>query len=338
MSNPFATIKTPNISLDAAGLVALADLSTLQARTALTGTSTLLDLLVLCPGIHLQQTAVDLNNGEYPACGAMTSGYVFRVENPATVYWLQNIGKTGHLTDVEVSKLNDDLKRSTWLASMLFSFHNSTMLSGAAYFAAVLWGTAVLILLGMTGDWWGLTVVLLLMFSRLCNIIIIRRRSKIGWKGAEEPGVKSDLIILLSQDRWIRMRGDVDDVKAVTSGQWLRDETSVESWITAFATIVIYFDAALASNVKQFGKILLLALLIGSVTLLAIVNAATKDLLMHGRIVKVVGKPKSYGRRKDLAQDLINQSGRDDWAIRMAMIVKESPTDVRNDGHQAATM
>jgi hypothetical protein len=135
-----------------------------------------------------------------------------------------------------------------WIDAIFLSQHYNA--AGAACFTAVLWG--VLILLGITGDRWGMTIVLLLMFPRLCYIIIIRRRSKIGWQGAEEPGV----IILLSQDRWIRMKGDVDDVKAVTSGQWLRDETSVDSWITAFATIIIYFDVALANNVKQFKKIL----------------------------------------------------------------------------------
>jgi len=75
----------PKVSLDAAGLVALADLSTVARRTALTGTSSLLDAFVLCPGLHRQQEAPELNGGEYPACAAMTTGYVFRVENPATV-------------------------------------------------------------------------------------------------------------------------------------------------------------------------------------------------------------------------------------------------------------
>lgn len=81
---------------------------------------------------------------------------------------------------------------------MLFSYHDATTLSGAAYFTAVLWGLAVLVLLGMTQDWWGLAVVLFLMLSRLCNSIIVRRRSKIGWSRAKEPGEKSDLIILLT--------------------------------------------------------------------------------------------------------------------------------------------
>ena len=55
----------PNISLDAAGLLALADLSTIADRTALTGGASFLDALVLCPGIHRQQTATELNKGEY---------------------------------------------------------------------------------------------------------------------------------------------------------------------------------------------------------------------------------------------------------------------------------
>lgn len=80
------------MSLDAAGIVALADIKTIALRTALTGTSAYLDTFVLCPGIHRQQSAPELNGGEYPACGAMTSGYVFRVENPATVLYLQKVG------------------------------------------------------------------------------------------------------------------------------------------------------------------------------------------------------------------------------------------------------
>ena len=57
----------PNISLDAAGLLALADLSTIAERTALTGNASLWDVLILCPGIHRQQTATELNRGEYAA-------------------------------------------------------------------------------------------------------------------------------------------------------------------------------------------------------------------------------------------------------------------------------
>jgi hypothetical protein len=91
-----------NVSLDAAGIVALADTKTIALRTALTGTSAFLDKFVLCPGIHRQQSAPELNRGEYPACGAMALGYVFRVENLATVLYLQKVGLTGQLTTLSV--------------------------------------------------------------------------------------------------------------------------------------------------------------------------------------------------------------------------------------------
>ena len=54
-----------NFSLDSSGLVALADLSTIAQRAALTGGASFLDILLLCPGIHRQQTATELSKGEY---------------------------------------------------------------------------------------------------------------------------------------------------------------------------------------------------------------------------------------------------------------------------------
>ena len=316
---------TPSVSLDAAGLVALADLTTIQERTALTGTSVLLDTLIICPGLHMQRKSPSLNSAEYPACAALTTGYVFRIENPAMVYYLQLVGKTGKLTTLTVS---EPLRGKSWyrrLLNTLFLLHNATPVSTIAYGAAVAWTVTVVILLGLSEDWWGLMVIFLLMLARLGNVLVIRRRSAPGWAGAPEPTVRGDLLVLLSQDRWIRIKGTVDDLKQVTSGQWLRDETRVESWITAVATVVVYLAAALASNIQQLGKILLLALLIGSAGLLAVTNVATKNLHMHGRVVKVQGKRRPYGRRLDLANALIEETGRDDWAIRLGMIVKNDP-------------
>ncbi|EKG18445.1 hypothetical protein MPH_04247 [Macrophomina phaseolina MS6] len=187
----------------------------------------------------MQQKAVEIHGGEHPACGAMTTGFVFRVENPATV----------------CRAIPDDRNHwGTWLGIHVFSFDNASVMG----------------------------------------------RNREAWSGAKEPGEKGDLLILLSQDRWICMKGLVDDLKAVTSGQWLRDPTNVESWVTAFATVIVYLDAALASNVTQAGKILLLALLIGSVGLLAIANASTDQLQMRGCVVKVQGERKAYDRRLDL--------------------------------------
>ncbi|KAF3909965.1 hypothetical protein ABW20_dc0106967 [Dactylellina cionopaga] len=318
--------KASSVGLDAAGLVALADIATIQERTVLTGTSSFLDIFVLAPGLHLQQKATGLNAGEHPACGALTTGYVFRVENPATVFYLQRIGRTGHLTTITVSKSFQDATWHTRLILTLLPLQNMNFLSGIAYFIAVSWGIAAFLLLILAGDWWGVTVFGSLMIARLINVIVIRRRSRLEWCGAAEPGVMGDLLILLSQDRWVRMKGLVDDLKAVTSGQWLRDEDTLESWFSAFATLIVYLAAALASNITQLGKILLLCLLVGSAGLLALANTATDDFQMHGCVVKVAGECKKYERRLHLANELIKETGRDDWAIKMGMIVKNKPT------------
>ncbi|KAK1713802.1 uncharacterized protein BDZ83DRAFT_763274 [Colletotrichum acutatum] len=62
----------PGLSLSAAGLVALADLQTIANRTALTGTSSWFDALVLAPGLHYQQAA-DSVAGTSGAVTAQTS-------------------------------------------------------------------------------------------------------------------------------------------------------------------------------------------------------------------------------------------------------------------------
>ncbi|KAF9879561.1 hypothetical protein CkaCkLH20_03104 [Colletotrichum karsti] len=62
----------PSLSLSAAGLVALADLQTIAHRTALTGTSSWFDGLVLAPGLHYQQAADGVVAGE-AAASAETS-------------------------------------------------------------------------------------------------------------------------------------------------------------------------------------------------------------------------------------------------------------------------
>ncbi|RGP64284.1 hypothetical protein FSPOR_8104 [Fusarium sporotrichioides] len=334
--SPSSPPATPDVSLDAAGLVALADLTTIEERTVLTGNATLMDILILCPGIHMQQKSTGLNGGEYPACANMASGFVFRVENPATVYYLQRVGKTGHLTTLNVSKIghpgangsDDEPPWYSQVRSALWSSFNTSAIATSSYIAAALWGVTVTILMGILHDWWGLGVVLMLMVARIINVVVIRRRAQPGWFGAQEGDVRGDNLILLSQDRWIRIQGLVDDLKAVTSGQWLRDPSLGESWLTAIATMVVYLAAAFVSNATQFGKILILFLLGGSAALLAISNSLTDKLLMHGYIVEPANsKPKYYKRRSELADELIKETGRDDWALGMGMIPSKGSSD-----------
>ena len=112
--------------------------------------------------------------------------------------------------------------------------------------------------------------------------------------------------------------------------------TFVESCITSLATVLVYVDAALASNVDQFGKIMLLIVLIVDVGLLAIANEFTEKAVMKGRVIRVKGKRKKYSRRLDMAEELIKETGRNDWAYRLGMIVKQSGgvTDDEGGGSQ----
>ncbi len=322
----------PKVSLDAAGLVALADLSTVAHRTVLTGTSALADILVLCPGLHKQQDAPDLNKGEYPACGAMTSSYIFRCENQATVLYLQKVGRTGHLTCLSVS--NNSEKQTGWMRVLdkVFDFTDASPIAVLAYSAAAALTVTVLVLLTLLKDWWAVAVLAILILARSINVVVVRRRAKISWKGEPEPGEKSDLIILMSQDRWIRMRGDVDDVKAITSGEWLRDLSFIESSLVAFATLIVYLDAALAGNATKEGKLLLLMLLFCSAGLLGIANQYTKILRMYGRSVKVEGARQPYQRRLHLTEKLIREIGTYHWALRLGMAETKDIDKLKKDG------
>lgn len=292
----------------------------MATRTALTGTSSLLDALVLCPGLHKQQSAPQLNCAEFPACAAMTTGYVFRVENPATVLYMQKVAQTGHLTTLSVSGASIDTQARLAMLAFSFGRDRASSISTLTYLLCVALTAAVILLLAQLRDWWALVVLSILILARLLNVIVIQRRAGVGWKGVSEPGVQGDLLILLSYDRWIRLQGAVDDLKAVTSGSWLREAKFWESSLVAFATFLVYLDAALAANARQEGKMLLLILFFASAGLLGVANEYTEVLQMHGKFVAVKRRAVPYKRRLDLAQELIKETGRDDWALQLGMI------------------
>jgi hypothetical protein len=311
-------LKFGNVSLHAAGLLALADLSAIAERTALTGSASLFDVLILAPGIHHHQSVARINDGELPATGAMTSGYVFRIENEAMVSYLQRIGEPGHLVTVKVEQFVATNLIMKWVKSSLLSGGRT---GSTCYFLGIASTVIAVTNLAMIRDFWAVGVLVMLMVARLINVVIIRRRSKMGWKGAEEKSVKGDLLVLLSQDRWIRIQGLVDDLKAVTSGQWLRNITTIEGFAAAFATLLVYGSAVLATNCSTIGSLYIASLLVVSAALLGLCNALTRTLQMFDRVVYVEGQPKKYARRLEMAKELIEISGRDDWAIGMGLIV-----------------
>lgn len=314
LTSQLQTLLPPSINLSLVPLLVLADFTLISLRTIQTGTSSLLDTLVLCPGLHKQSSAASLNEGEYPATAAMTTGYVFRIENPAMVHFLQRVGVTGSLVTLSVEAKKR--ARGEWITEFVFG---PAGLDFAHCLAALL---AFDVLAScLVGDYWALACVCLLILSRVLNMVAIRRRLAPEWHGAAELGVEGDLLVLLSQDRWIRIQGLVDDLKAVTSGQWLRDHRFVDQCLVDLGTVLVYAAVVVGSNASQKGALMVAALLLGSSVLLRLSNwRSEKTFNMHGRTVRVVGEPKKYGRRRELADELIETFGRDDWALQMGMI------------------
>ncbi|PBK82449.1 hypothetical protein ARMGADRAFT_1019628 [Armillaria gallica] len=336
----FSTSSIPGlITFESAGLIALADLSTVAVRTALTGTSSYLDILVLAPGMHQQQSAVKVNDGELPLACSITTEYVFRVENPATVSYLRHIGRTIKLVTAWVS-LSPPRRRDP-LTNPFCGIHTSIytdplFITGVRatllYFLCPVLTVIVVVLLGIIRDWWALGVLGMLMLARLINVVVIKRRSHdLRWKGKKQPDVYGDLLILLSQDRWVRLQGLVDDLKAVIEGQWLRDQTTEEGYAVGFATLLVYMSCAVAGNASTVGNLHIAFLLLCSAALLGLCNSSTQCFQMFNRVVRKCGEEKEYEQRLEMAKDLVRISGKGNWAVRMELMKPEDVDTILKD-------
>ncbi len=306
------------ITLESAGLVALADLPTVAVRTALMGTASWLDILVLAPGMHQQQSADEVNRSEFPQTSSLTNGYVFRVENPATVSYLQRIGRTGYLVTALVEQKPQPEPNNTPKNSYIdtsspryHTFYIAGVFVALLYLLCPILTIVVFALVGSIKDWWALAVMGMLVLSRTINVFVIKRRASdsANWKGApEEKDKEGDLLVVLSQDRWVRLRGKLSDVKRVTAGQWLRDEDRVESLAAGFATLLVYAAAALAGNASTTGSLLIALLLLCSVALLALCNSLTHRLQMYDCFVQEdKSLRRHYKRRLQMVKALVEE-------------------------------
>lgn len=160
-----------NVALSSAGLIALAELKTIPRRTAISGTSSVLDTLVLCPGIHRQQDATSLNGGEYPITANITTNYVFRTENQATVAYFQSVGKTGHLTPLRVRPAP---RKYSGLHTLLGLIGPAS--AQGSYLATVFTTLLAFAFVVVIKDFWMMSIFLMLMGARLLNMMIIRKR------------------------------------------------------------------------------------------------------------------------------------------------------------------
>jgi hypothetical protein len=329
-------VKTPiprnplssNINLSGAGLIALTTLTTTQTRTALVGGAHPLDYFWLVPGLHMQQDCVSISSGEFPPAAAMTTGFIFRVENAGTAWFLQRVGRSGVLVECEVRSIRDDPYDARRMGTRVGT-----------------WGLEILgpaltivcfVIMGIIGDWWTLFVFGVLLVTRMVNCEIVRRRSAVRWKGAKEPGEQGDLLVLLAQDKWVRLRGAVDDLKAVTAGTWLRDATPLEGFLEGMGKTAVYVPAGLVQNSTQMGQLALAGLLIVSAGALAVLNAGKSSLEMGGRRVRVVGR-REFERRTEMVESLVEEVGdTGGWVGKLGLLGKKGSDGVAREGELQA--
>lgn len=240
------------------------------------------------------------------------------------MHFFQKVGVPNHLVQVKVEPDLACGKEATFVQHATGFFAYQPLAASLLYLLGPIMTVGALVLVVLIEDWWGLSVLCMLIFARLCNVLVIRRRAIIGWRGVPEPGVEEDLLILCTRNKFIRIRSFVDDLKAVTVGGWLWDPTSFESFVVATSTLIVFVVAALVWNASQTGRLIVLCLLLMSVVSLGLSNHLINTLRMHGRILTVVGMPKKYTRGLDLIHELIDGTGRDDWAVALGMA---APTD-----------
>jgi hypothetical protein len=194
-----------------------------------------------------------------------------------------------------------------------------------------------------------ISLIILILSHTLHSLVLhLRTPSPTAWAGASEPGVNGDILVLLSYDRWARIQGPVDDLKAVLSGGWLRQPTLLERFLSGLGSMLVYVavivlassdttpafkHSAWSSRVSKgpfdrvhaesIGQIILLVLLPVEGALVGLANALADTLQMRGRTVRVTEKPRQYARRKDLAEELIEVHGRADWAVGLGMVGRE---------------
>ncbi|KAK1775346.1 hypothetical protein QBC45DRAFT_422538 [Copromyces sp. CBS 386.78] len=200
----WTTHPIPGVSLSAGGLLALADLSTVAQRTAITGGSSWLDSLLLAPGLHYQQAADELTKWSASSATAVVDASTgprrhgsgqngdprqttFRINNAATILYLQKIARPGQTVTLDVGttsvirqrlrirRSESGLHATVWAVDGL---PDLGWLSHVLYLISPLLTIAAIVLVILFQDWWTLASLLALMLSRILNIYIIKQRSK----------------------------------------------------------------------------------------------------------------------------------------------------------------
>jgi hypothetical protein len=160
----------------------------------------------------------------------------------------------------------------------------------------------------LTQDWWGLALILTLMVSRALNVWIIRQRTKDQPPPPKTENIHENWWIILDDNRSICLRGLAHDLTAITTGEWMRAKTTVESYLEAIAKLLVYMVGVLSGNTYQTGDIILMVLLLSSAGLLALSNAHTSTFNMNGRMAEVTGDTLTDAQKKCISATLTETS------------------------------
>ncbi|KAK0229177.1 hypothetical protein EDD85DRAFT_794268 [Armillaria nabsnona] len=127
--------------------------------------------------------------------------------------------------------------------------------------------------------------------SKMIDLVVARRRSIQDSSG--EPGGECVLLIRLSQDRWIRLRGAEADLRTVVARQGLRPRSAMEGFTIRFRKVSVYLAVALSPNISPVGR-----LVFCSSILMAPRNSLMSCLLTLGRVVRVEDPTKCEERMR----------------------------------------
>ncbi|KAI1154371.1 hypothetical protein F4825DRAFT_411872 [Nemania diffusa] len=294
----------PGVDISAAGLLALADISTIAQRTRISGASWL-DALLLAPGLHYQQAA-DAVLSELPSpykavesADGKTSTY--NVANTATLQYLERVCRAGERVVVDVGAVprrsylpyNDGQRkrRSRGQRGVIWRDQEAGIgwLSQVLYLASPLLTITAFVFMVLLQEWWGVAAFAGLMFSRILNIWIIKQRT--NWpkipppeSTPHDPNPLTEYVVDLGRGRVVCLRGLASDLQAITATKWLRDQTHVEGYLEAAAKLTVYLVAAFSGNLTQIGSIIFLGLLLITAGLLGLSNAHAKAFTMYGRL------------------------------------------------------
>ncbi|KAF3768528.1 hypothetical protein M406DRAFT_232162, partial [Cryphonectria parasitica EP155] len=308
----------PNFTLSAAGLLVLADLSTVAQRTALRGGSSWLDSLLLVPGLHYQQAADELARAEGAAqliaaeVGVDGKVVTHTIVNRAVVNYILQAAQEGKTVVLDVGEI--PVRSRSWAArrrdggrgqrGMVYSgrgveepvAQELTWAAQLLYLASPALTCVAIVFVVLLADWWALGLILALMLSRILNIAVIKARSRPKPVGLPPPFTQppatsmqplppprpTQYTITLNPTTAVILRGLDVDLYALTTTVWLRPKTHAEGYLEAAAKLLVYLVASVSENATQAGNLVLLMLLLASAGLLALSNARVTGLRSGG--------------------------------------------------------